>query len=184
MVNDRTVNSTVVTTGKPVPTFDDMKIWVEQSYKTELADLPVFIQNIIDGYEHTSMSKINLVNAAVACLVKKFYENQIIDMTDAEVDQSKWIITKMLFPNVGDGPISILKWNNILSPTSEPYFRSIYRSIFMDIQDSARLLIRSHEEGRNQYDEALLAHLRSIVDGVVPYGYSIVEDVAVSNDTV
>lgn len=160
---------------KSQPTFEDMKTWGEKSYQMSIEELPVFIQQVVDTYEHTSISKINLLNISVTCLLNNFYQEKVLPMTEPEVETSKWTLVKMLFPSLGDGPISMIKWNNLLSPTSEPYFHSIPMDVFKDVQSSAALLVERHESGRETFPDEEVAHWKSIIDGNVPFGYKIID---------
>lgn len=152
-----------------------MKSWAERAYETDLDELPAMIHEIVEKYNFESIQKINLVVVSTVALLKNFYENRLFDMSEQEVDQSKWIILKSIFPNIGDGPVSIMKWNNLLSPTSDPYFHTIPAEIFADIQDSARLLIERHESGKQNFSDIEMDHWRSIVSGVAPFGYTIIK---------
>lgn len=152
-----------------------MKDWAEKAYNTELNELPALIDDIVKKYNLESIQKINLVVVSTVALLKNFYENRLFEMSEQEVDQSKWIILKSIFPNIGDGPVSIMKWNNLLSPTSDPYFHTIPAEIFADIQDSARLLVERHESGKQNFSDIEMDHWRSIVDGVVPFGYTTIK---------
>lgn len=159
------------------PSFEDMAKWAETAYGLSIDELPAFIQDLVTNYDHSSISKINMVNIAVTCILNNFYQEKVIPMSEPEVMTSKWTLIKMLFPEVGDGPISIIKWNSLLSPTAEPYFHSIPADVFVDIQESAKLLVTRHEEGRETFSEEEITHWKSIIDGQVPYGYRIIQDV-------
>jgi len=169
-------DSPVVTPAKASPSFDDMKVWAEDAYRTDIDDLPAMIHNIIGSYNLGSLGKINLINVSVTCLIKAFFENKLIEMSDGEVDTAKWILVKMLFPNMGNGPISIIQWSNLLSPSAEPYFKHIYPNVFAEIQNDAKILVERHESGRETFTDEQVAHWKSIIEGNVPFGYRIVQE--------
>lgn len=156
-------------------TFDDMQKWAEDAYKTDINGIPAFIDNIISEFKLESIQKINLVVVAVSALLKNFYENRLFNMTEQEVEQSKWVILKSIFSNIGDGPISIMKWNNLLLPSSDAYFHSITADVFSDIQDSAKLLVERHESGKQKFSDVEVEHWKSIIAGNVPFGYTIIK---------
>ncbi len=163
------------------PSFEDMAKWAEEAYGLSIDELPKFIHELVEKYDHSSISKVNMVNIAVTCILNNFYQEKVVPMTEPEVMTSKWTLIKMLFPEVGDGPISIIKWNNLLSPSSDPYFHSIPDDVFVDIQESAKLLVERHEAGREVFSDEELEHWKSIIDGQVPYGYRIIQEVVEPN---
>lgn len=161
---------------KPTPTFDDMKGWAEKAYQTDLEQIPEFVRGIVDNYKHTGISKVNVVNIAMTCMLKQFFDNKLFEMTEPEVDTAKWTLIKMLFPAMGDGPISLIKWNNLLSRTAEPYFKSISQGTFDDIRSTASLLYNKYKDEPGTYSPEDLAHWKSLIDGNVPFGYRIIEE--------
>lgn len=163
---------------KPEPTFEEMSKWAEKAYELSIDELPAFIHQLTDMYNLSSIAKVNLTNISVTCILNNFYRENLFPMSEPEVNTSKWTLVKMLFPMLGDGPISLLKWNNLLSLTAEPYFHSMPRDVFTDVQASAHLLVERHEAGREQFSDEEIAHWKSIIDGQVPYGYRIIDEVA------
>jgi hypothetical protein len=163
--------------GLHTPTFGDLQKWAEEGYKLDIIKIGPFFKKIATGYNHVSASKVTLVTIAAVCMIKQFFENKIIQMNDAEISAAKWSILKSLFPGIGNGPVSIIKWTNLLQVTSEPYFHTMPESIFNDIQRTARILIDQHENGKAQYSDVEMEHWKKIVDGEVPYGFRLIKDV-------
>ena len=153
-----------------------MVIWAEKAYETELKDLPDFIQNLIDSYDHSDMSKVNIVNVAITCLLKNLFFNETLDMSEDSVLYAKYQIIRMLFPQeYGVGPFSIMKWNELLNPTAEPYFRSIPQQLWEELQQEAKLLLEQEAIETGKYQEKYVDHWKSIIEGEIPFGFRLVE---------
>lgn len=157
------------------PTFDDMQKLSERAFVLELEEIPGFVREVIEKFELEGIQKCNLAVITSIALLKNFVEGKLFDMSESEFEQTKWLLLKSLFPDLGDGPISIMKWNTLLVPSGESYFKSISPEAFETIQQSARLLLDMHNSGSRTYEPEQIKHWENIINGEVPFGYTIIK---------
>lgn len=139
-----------------------------------LETLPEFIEYALAGgaagqHDYGSICVAMGAIAAAACWAANTHKNGGI--TGFQASAVTWEFIEA-WGTHGEGPKRLVSYRDMLYPQYEPQFtdRKISSYTWEYLQDEARKML--------QEDQGLMAdevrnHLRSIVDGVVPFGYTV-----------
>ena len=152
---------------------DTIEGWYDLAKHVTFGTLQEFINHVMYDYVHTYDS---YVHACTACGIAA------VNACGTELSGFQASGVAIMFPlryyytNNKCG-ISIVNFDDFLYPQYEHNFRkTITQTTWNLIQDEAKHLIKEFTEDNWPVHPDVMKHWTSIVDGVVPFGYEIVED--------
>lgn len=151
--------------------------WYAEAKKVTTDTLIDFISHVMNDYIHDYGT---YVHAVTACTVATTYAcgKELSGFQSSIVGLQYLLHTTYEFGKVG---ITVRNWDNMLYPQYEHAFdKTIPKHMWNQLQEEAKR--RIEDEIQHGLSERLMAndkvraHWQSIVDGIVPFGYEIVED--------
>jgi hypothetical protein len=145
--------------------------WYEETYDIKTPEqLQQFVTKLLNKYEHDYGTIVHVaVVSALAALRCVDNDPTQGGLTNFQANAltgifiSKWLKF--------EGPFSIRKYNDMLFPQNQDQFATtIKKSGFLWMQEKAATLLKN---GPASCQPEVYAHLQSIVDGVVPFGYTL-----------
>ena len=146
------------------------KKWIDSSKHVTEETLIEFINDIMYNYVHTYNS---YVYACTACAIA------VVHVYGAGLTGFQASVVAMMFPLYfwyGDNicGIRLYNYDEMLYPQYEYKFEKTITSDTWDaLQAEAKTLIESSREDGSYVNQRVVNHWQSIVDGIVPFGYSV-----------
>ena len=138
-----------------------------------LAALPAFLSKLAEQ-DHSYSSICYATAAAALAAATAIDHSPRGGLTGFQAGAIMWEFTTAWLSI--QGPSRMLRYEHMLYPQHEHDFaRSIPRSTWDWIRGRARDLLEQRED-QSHTAGSVLAHWRSIVEGVVPFGYSVSEE--------
>lgn len=151
------------------------KEWFEQAREQKLETLPEFMNHILNDYCH---SYGTICHAISACALAAAWAADRSDQAGITVFQAgavMWDFIRQWEYRNNKTTLRIIDYDKMLYPQYKGYFedRTISQSTWEALQNQAKRLL---EEESNHAHERVIEHLENIVNGVVPFGYTVEED--------
>lgn len=144
---------------------DDLKAFAE-----EIVAHCISLKNGDEIYNDTASGATALALAGANMCAHMF------GMTGFQMGCVLWGIIDKLCIDSHDVGMRLLNYNNLLYPQYEYKFeKTITKNVFESLQKKASEILEK-DGGRNFMHKDVVKHLRSIVDGVPPFGFKVVED--------
>lgn len=153
------------------------KEWEKEARKQTMGTLPKFIDHLMNDYVHDYGTATKAV--AAAALGAAWATCKVQGLTGFQGDCVMWLFIKGWIKTDNKTSLRLVDFDKMLYPQYETYFdKTISKRIWERIQKEAK---RNIEEDDKRGDEVkahphVRAHWQSIVDGRIPFGYTIKED--------
>ncbi len=137
-------------------------------------DLARFVHHLMDDYEHDYGTVCYALGyAAVAGATVANRHPHQGGITGFQAGFVMWLfIQKWLHE---EGPLALVRYSNMLYPQYEDRFeKTISKGTWEWLQAEAKKYLAEHAE--NFPHPNVMAHWQSIVDGVVPFGFTVKDD--------
>jgi hypothetical protein len=148
------------------------KAWYDEARAVRtLADFNRFYKKVMDGYNHdygTVVHALACVSLAGACLANRHKDNGGITGFQAGAVMWQWL------EGWGTGPKRhgrMLDYDNMLYPQYGYQFTTISPKVWAALQEKAAAELAQENHGHPD----IRKHWQSIVDGQVPFGYTVKE---------
>lgn len=151
--------------------------WFKDAKKQTTETLPDFMNHVLNDYEH---DYVTICHAVTACALAAAYAANHSDQGGITGFQAGFVMLNFVrqweFPD-NKTTIRVTDFDNMLYPQCENRFeKKISKDTWWLLQKEAqRLLIEDNKKGGCAHKD-VVEHWQSIVDGTVPFGYSIRED--------
>lgn len=143
--------------------------WYKQAKKTMTDDeIKEFTDSILEGYHHDYGTQCHAVASAISAQLHNYLYKY--GMTGMQSSFVTWGIIRQMF-NIEVGA-KLINYDKMLYPQYKDDFtdQSIHQSIFEALQNKAEDKLN---DGIN--NERVASHMQSIVEGKVPFGYTLEE---------
>lgn len=146
------------------------KKWIDSAKHVTAETLIEFINDTMYGYVHTYNS---YVYACTACAIA------VVHAHGKEMTGFQASVVAIMFPlyfwySDSVCGINLRNYDEMLYPQYEHKFEKTIPSDTWDaLQAKAKILIESSREDDSYVNQRVLDHWQSIVDGIVPFGYSV-----------
>lgn len=141
---------------------------------TSIDDLPEVCHKILDGYYHTYSTIVDAIGACCIAAVCAADRSEQGGITGFQAGAVMWYFIRNFMYHGNEVGLRIVDYDDMLFPQYEDKFeKTIPRHIFESLQKVAK------EKLENKVHHAhplVVEHWQSIVDGKVPFGYTIEED--------
>jgi len=150
------------------------KGWFEQAEKQTLKTLPDFVSHVMSDYSHDYGTVCHAVAACALAAAWAANKEPNGGITGFQAGFVMWdFIKQWSFPYNKTG-LRIVDFDNMLYPQYEYKFnKTISKDLWEKLQDEAKNLLA--EKG-DFVHPTVSEHWKSIVAGVIPFGYSIIEE--------
>lgn len=162
----------VIDPNKKIITEEDglHKQWFEEASKVTIDTLGDFVKRLIVDYEHDYGTIVHAIAAAVGATITAINESDQGGITGFQASCLMWEILQKEFHI--EWPSRLVKYENMLFPIYEEQFNAIPYSIWVWLRERAKFLLENEDGLADQVKR----HMKSIADGIVPFGYKVVKD--------
>lgn len=154
----------------------DIEEWFKQAKKQTLDTLPDFIRHLMTDYHHDYGTIVHAMTACAIATVWACDRTEQGGITGFQAGFITWgFIRHWSFENNKTG-LRIINYDDLLYPQYESRFeKAISPEIWESVQKEAHT--RLENDGKEWFaHESVIAHWKSIVDGNVPFGFTVKED--------
>lgn len=153
---------------------EEMKVheqWYEQARKVTHETLPEFVRHVCDDYEHDYGTICHAVAAAALAGAYAVEHAPCGGITGFQSGAVMWEFIRAW--QRFDGPLRLVQYDDMLYPQHE--YKFVDKTIDRYTWERLQKLAMEHLTKENYASPRVIAHWQSIVDGVVPFGYSLNE---------
>ena len=160
---------------------DIIAAWYERA-KDKEESVDDFIKALNDNYKHDYGTICHAVTAAAIKAAWSMNNQQQGGITGFQAGAVMWEFIRRW--NYMEGPMRLMQYDDMLYPQyANKFDKVIDKSTFKHLQDRAEELLKKENYERLKYPDTycspnprVLAHWQSIIDGVVPFGYTVKDD--------
>lgn len=162
---------------RPTATNEDAKQWYEDAKKQTPETLAAFLSHVNDDYEHTYDSAVWAVAAGALAGAWAMNKQDQMGITGFQAGGVMWTFVREWLHI--EGPVGMIKYNDMLFPQNDYKFKTITKSMFEELQRIAAAKIAEVESPAEGTERAssphpnVMAHWKGIVAGNVPFGYTV-----------
>ena len=164
---------------KTIITEDDHleEVWFKQAKEQTLETLPDFIDHVMNDYYHDYGT---VCHAISACAIAAAYAADNSDnggITGFQAGCIMWDFIHQWMYSGNKCGMKIVDYDNMLYPQYEyKYEKTISSNTWQSIQKEAKKNLDDYHSGTSIAAQPVLDHWQSIVDGEIPFGYTISDD--------
>lgn len=142
--------------------------WYEEAKGMTLEKLPEFISKLSNDYSHDMNTFPHALVAGMLATAASINAGPEGGISQAQAHKvmglfiRKW--SKM------EGPLKLTSWYGMLHPANDPQFTTVPEEVMKQLQQQAQGLLDGDLAGT---DQSVIEHLKGIVAGKVPFGYSL-----------
>lgn len=141
--------------------------WYEEAKKQTTTTLPDFINHLMNDYEHDYGTCCHAI--AAGAIATSWAMNGVLNITGFQAGAVMWEYIQHWQYTSNKTGLKMIDYDYLLYPQYESHFdKQISAKKFELLQKEAKFLL-SNPGGV----EKVRAHWQSIVDGVIPFGYTI-----------
>lgn len=147
------------------------KEWLKEAHEQTLETLPKFINHLMNDYEHDYGTCIKAVAAAMVGTFAAFNKQE--GFTGFQVGFIPWMMMEEFW---GESKVGrrVIDFDDMIYPQYENKFKqTIKGSTFKKMQDNVRKKVELVKEGESSAHPDVLKHWESILDGNIPFGYTL-----------
>ena len=153
---------------------EEMKVhdeWYERARATEYKDLQSFIDELVNGYKHDYGTICHALAAGAVATVTAMNRTESGGITGFQASFVMWGFIKNFMRMTG--ALRLVRYEDMLYPQYQSDFEKIIRNdIWEYLQEEAK---KNLEKDQGSVAQSVVAHWQSIVDGIVPFGYTITD---------
>lgn len=148
------------------------KEWFEQARNMTMDKLPEFINHILNDYHHDYGTACHAV--AACAIAAAWAADNKVGLTGFQAGFVMWDFIRQWEFTSNKCGLKIVNYDNMLYPQYEEKFDKVIPDyVWEKLQEQAKKEL----EGIDAYvSDYVVDHWRSIANGVVPFGYTVVED--------
>ena len=148
--------------------------WREKSQKMSLKKLPKFLNSIINDYHHDygTVCHAFSIGAVATMWALNNEKGSHGGITGFQASAIMWETIMNWQTQYRGKPLKLVDYSNMLYPQYGYKFeKTLSPNNWRYIQDEANRVLNEMVSGRGH--PAVIDHMKSIVDGVVPFGYTV-----------
>lgn len=145
--------------------------WQERAKKMTLAELPEFLRELSEDYQHDYGTICVAIGAAAVAAAWAMEKTPQGGITDFQAGAVTWeMIRGWNSSMIGESGARIQNFDDLLYPQYVSKFTAISPSVWEKLQEKAKAKL---QESAGMAHERVVAHWKSIVNGIVPAGLHI-----------
>ncbi len=150
------------------------KEWYLDADKQTLESLPTFISNILDNYSHDYGTICHALAAGGVATMYAMDKHEQGGITGFQAGAIMWSFIRNWNYSHNKTGLRLINYDNMLYPQYEYNFaKEISQSVWKSLQAEAK---NNLDDVGLMANPGVIEHWKSIVDGVVPFGYTVKED--------
>ena len=143
------------------------KEWYQEAEKIRIDTLDGFVKKLVNEYEHDYGTIVHAMTAAVGATISAMNHSEQGGITGFQASALMWQILEKEFHV--EHPSKLVRYENMLFPCFEEQFTAIPPDVWVWLRERAKFLL----DDKPLLDESVKRHLKTVVEGVVPFGYKI-----------
>lgn len=144
--------------------------WYKDAKEQTMDSLPDFINHVINDYQHDYGTQCH---ATAACSVATAWATGI-GITGFQASCIMWEFIRHWYYESNSTGLRLINFDNMLYPQYEQDFdKAITPEVWERIQKEAQKHLDKNRESRLLAHPDVIAHWKSIVNGVIPFGYKL-----------
>lgn len=150
---------------------EDMKLqeeWYKQAKSMTIDKLPKFVEELTSNYKHDYGTVCHAVAACGLAAMHAVNASACGGISGFQAGCIMWEFIKNW--NGNEGPMRLVNYEDMLYPQHDEKFNAINKETWKFLQNRAKNLL---ENDSTFAHPTVIEHWKSIVDGQVPFGYSI-----------
>lgn len=158
----------------------DSKVWLKRAKEVSIEEIPNFINELINSvdWEINDDGYANIIKVMYISMMATFYgvnNSENGNITGSQVQTLAWKLFMKLMGIEEGTPLKMINYEGMLNPYNGSYFDKIIDKEFFEwLQNKARELLK--DNNCSPTDSDIIVHLLKIVDGEVPFGYTLKEE--------
>lgn len=154
------------------------KEWFEQARKQNLETLPEFMNHILNDYCHDYGTICHAVSACALAAAWAANHSDQGSITGFQASAVMWDFLRQWTYNNNKTSLKIIDYDKMLYPQYKSYFtdRTIHQSTWEALQNEAKRRLDEIDSGEETASDPAIAHWKSIVNDVVPFGFKVIND--------
>lgn len=154
------------------------KEWFEQARKQKLETLPEFMNHILNDYCHDYGTICHAISACALAAAWAANHSDQGGITGFQSGAVMWDFVRQWTYTNNKTSLRIINYDKMLYPQNKGDFegRTINQSTWKALQNEAKRLLDEIDSGEESAADPVIAHWKSIVNGVVPFGFKIKND--------
>lgn len=157
---------------------EEMKVheeWYEEAKKVTLEELPSFINHLVNDYGHDYGTICHALTAGAIATMYAMDKSDCGGITGFQASCIMWLFIRHWCKTNNKCGMKLIDYDNFLYPQNGEYFDKVINAdVFKKLQECAKENLNN--VGSTCVHDKVSAHWRSIVDGVVPFGYRVNND--------
>ena len=150
------------------------KEWYSQAKKQTLETLPTFLNHLMNDYSHDYGTICHALSAGSVAAASAMNEHKNGGITGFQAGAVMWGFIQNWNYTSNKCGLRIIDYDNLLFPQYEEKFgKVISKGTWENLQKQAKLNLEEKDEFAC---EEVKNHWRKISEGILPFGFSIVED--------
>lgn len=151
------------------------KEWFADVKKQTLETLPAFMNHVLNDFCHSYGTICHAVSACAIAAAWAADHSEQGGITAFQASAIMWDFIRQWSYKNNKTSLRIIDYDNMLYPQYKYKFvnKEISPSTWEALQNEAKRLL---EEESNRAHERVIEHWQNIVNGIVPFGYTIKED--------
>lgn len=147
--------------------------WFEEARKMTIENLPNFIERIIHGYNHDYGTACHAVSACAVATAWATCGDENIGLSGFQAGFVMWDFIRQWMYMYNECGMKLIDYDNFLYPQyAEKMDKTINKSTWEQLQKRAKELIATDNDACLRVQ----LHWQSIVDGIVPFGYRVLDE--------
>lgn len=148
------------------------KEWYAEAKEMTAEKLPEFIRHLTEDYSHDYGTIIKAMGAAAIAAVNAIDNSDQGGITGFQASCLNLEFLRNWYYTSNKCGLRLIDYDKMLYPQYYDRFNTISATTWKKIQETAKTYLNSYDLA----SDAVRKHWKSIVDGVVPFGYTVVED--------
>jgi hypothetical protein len=154
------------------------KEWFKQAHEQKLETLPEFMNHILNDYCHDYGTICHAISACALAAAWAANSSDQGGITGFQSSAVMWDFVRQWAYKNNKTSLRIIDYDNMLYPQYKSYFenKTIDQSTWKALQNEAKRRLDEIDSGKEPAADSVISHWKSIVNGVVPFGYKIRND--------
>lgn len=154
------------------------KEWFEQAREQKLETLPEFMNHILNDYCHDYGTICHAITACALAAAWAANNSNQGGITGFQAGFVMWGFIRQWSYKSNKTSLRIIDYDKMLYPQCKGDFedRTIDQSTWEALQNEAKRRLDEIDSGEEPAADSVIAHWKNIVNGVVPFGYTVEED--------
>lgn len=147
--------------------------WYEEATEITLEELPSFINHLVNDYGHDYGTICHAMTAGAIATMWAMDKEDCGGITGFQANAIMWLFIRHWIKRHNKVGLKLVDYDYLLYPQYRDDFDKVLQpSTFAKLQEAAKENLQDSEHAH----PSVIAHWKSIVDGIAPFGYEVKKD--------